>query len=98
MGEGWSAQGISVRLNSANDPPRADIEVTQLALPKLQLKFGRSRIRCGTFAVSDDAYVCNDAMVAVTIPELGAQQLQARFRYERRSGVIETTLKGTQNR
>lgn len=91
-GDGWIASGIELRLDTSAEPMLADISVARIAIPKLKVSLARTRVRCGAFEITDEAYACKDARIATSLPELGPQQLRASVRYERRTGAIRAQL------
>jgi hypothetical protein len=93
-GDGWAADGISVRLERSAKSTPAQVSIAQLLIPKLHLQLAHSAIHCDGFEALEDFFVCNDATIALTLPELGAQRLHAQLRYDRRDGAIKTNLKG----
>jgi hypothetical protein len=91
---GWSARQIQIDLDTSRVPFSADISVGQLGFASLDLKATRTHIHCRVVEITNEAYACRHASIAMVLPELGSQQLSAALVYRRTTGELQVQLAG----
>jgi hypothetical protein len=93
-GAGWSAEGISLRLDLPEGATQARATVGRLKLATLAQELRNLTIACRTTQVSNETIACQDARIAGVLPSIGAQTLSGRIVYGRRTGALEVELAG----
>lgn len=93
-GAGWTAEGLSLRLDLPQGTTQAHATVQRLKLAALDQELRNVSIDCRTAAISNDAIACQNARIVATLPSIGAQTLTGRVVYGRRTGALDIELAG----
>jgi hypothetical protein len=93
-GAGWTAEGVSLRLDLPQGIARAHATVQRLKLAALAQELRNVSIDCRAAEISNDTIACQSARIAATVPSIGAQTLTGRVVYARNTGALDIELAG----
>lgn len=93
-GAGWTAEGVSIRLDLPDGATQAHATVKRLKLAARAEVLRDVRIDCRGLELSVDRIACPHAKIAATLPSLGPQTLTGRVVYGRRTGSLDVELAG----
>jgi hypothetical protein len=93
-GAGWTAEGISLRLDLPQGTTHAHATVQRLKLAARAQELRNVTIDCRAAEISHDTIACEGARIAGTVPSIGAQTLTGRVVYGRNTGALDIELAG----
>jgi len=88
-GNGWRAEGFSLRLHAGTEPASADLSIDQVLLPGPISHVRAVRAHCAALRVVGGVYACSDASAQFVLAQRGRVELHGRFTYDAATRTLE---------
>src|SRR5262245_34592950 len=81
-GNGWQAEGFSLRVHAGAAPASADLSINQVTLPGPITHVRAVSMHCTELRVAGSTYTCPDASADFELAQRGRVELRGRFGYD----------------